>query len=168
MGYNLNAWNSKGLCLRGEAAIREFVDRAAPMFAEEDISHHFVTDETAKIVRQRAAAVVAEKDFRKKVEAFKDFSELTVAYPFDINFSLKGVEGLEEGPILAIEYDIVDKGERWHEGPVEEMVRALAPQMKRGSFLGFIGEDMAIWSYVFDGEGSHALHEPTIDWTGGI
>lgn len=165
MGYYINGYSSKGLYLIGKKNVSAFISQAVPVIKEEALKGY---RPSAEIIEKAAADVFSEKDLSKKAEAFRRFVENVLIYPFDIGFEKDTLDPDHPGPILTIDYDPVDKGDKWHEAPVEAMVKALAPFMKEGSYLGFIGEDEGMWSYVFDGNGSFKTAYPTIDWTGGL
>lgn len=78
-------------------------------------------------------------------------------YPFDV--SLRGDGSLE------VSY-YMEEGEYWWENAVKAFLNAFAPHAPRNAYLGFVGEDMRMWSYVFDGTGSYHEVSPEIDWTG--
>ena len=165
MGYYINSYSSKGLYLIGEKDVSAFISQAVPIIKEEALKGYYPS---AEIIENAAAAVISETDLPKKVEAFRHFTEDVLSYPFDIGFEKETLDPEHPGPIMTVEYDIAEKGDKWHETPVEAMVKALAPFMKAGSYLGFAGEDEDMWSYVFDGDGSFKQAYPTIDWTGGL
>ena len=165
MGYYINGCLSKGLYLIGEKDVSAFISQAVPVIKEEALKGYYPSADT---VESAAAEVLSETDFIKKVDAFRRFVEDVLVYPFDIGFEEETLDPEHPGPIMTVDYDPVGKGDKWHETPVEAMVKALAPFMKAGSYLGFIGEDENMWSYVFDGDGSFKEAYPTIDWTGGL
>ena len=81
-------------------------------------------------------------------------------HPFDV--SLRGDGSLE---VTYVSYD-PEGSEYWREGAVKAFLNAFAPHARRNAFLGLVGEDMRMWSYVFDGTGSYREISPKIDWTG--
>ena len=165
MGYYINGYSSKGLYLIGEKDVSAFISQAVPIIKEEALKGYYPS---AEIIEDAAASVLSETDLPKRVEAFRHFTESVLSYPFDIGFEKETLDPEHPGPIMTIDYDPVEKGDKWHDAPVLAMVRALAPFMKAGSYLGFIGESECMWSYVFDGNGSFEEANPTIDWTAGL
>lgn len=100
-------------------------------------------------------AVVSAREFEEKREALHSLLE-KVDCPFD--FSIDYGE-------VGIEYDLGGH-DCWHEDDAEEVLRAIAPYLKKGSWIGFVGEDLSIWTYIFDGEGSFDVVCGSINWTG--
>ena len=67
---------------------------------------------------------------------------------------------------LEIEYNDIANDGRWYSDDVLLFVNAYAPYASENEFLGFVGEDMYMWSYVFDGRGHVNVTKPKIDWLG--
>jgi len=96
------------------------------------------------------------RSWEDTLDCFRRFLKDVWDSPFEIN---------EWHDRLYVEFDF-DGGGKWHGDTEEFFLKALAPYMSAGSFIGFEGEDNDLWSYVFDGKGGMRIHKPTIDWTG--
>lgn len=112
------------------------------------------TSYTAEMKRLRDA-VLSAKEFEGKKEALLLLLKGTDC-PFDID--------IDYGEV-GIEYDLRGH-DYWREDDTEEVLRAIAPYLKKGSWIGFVGEDLSIWTYIFDGEGSFDVVYGSINWMG--
>ena len=100
-------------------------------------------------------AVLSAKEFEGKKEALLLLLKGTDC-PFNID--------IDYGEV-GIEYDLRGH-DYWREDDTEEVLRAIAPYLKKGSWIGFVGEDLSIWTYIFNGEGSFDTVWGSINWTG--
>lgn len=157
MGYNIYMAAQEGLIIPS-AKVPEFADDLAKAAVEELKRHSFDDDNDFVEAKKARDAILAASSLTRKVVLLHDFLENKVFYPFVVSSYGDGS--------LEVTYDSTRWGERWKEGPVEEMVNVLSKYVRRNAYLGFVGEDMAIWSYVFDGMGSSHMVYPQIDWTG--
>lgn len=139
MGYRIDRSDQKGLIVPAEK-VPAFIDAYASAVCAE-CGHAWHADAA-----------------KTKTDGLSAFLE-KVGYPFVLRPQ-------PDGSVL-LEYDDAYLGEIWHPEPVAVTVRALAPYVARGSYLGFVGEDLELWSYVFDGRGGYRILYPEIDWTSG-
>lgn len=68
---------------------------------------------------------------------------------------------------VCFEFDF-DSGGKWYGDDELVFIKAFAPFAEEGAFIGFEGEDNALWSYVYDGKGGYQECFPTIDWKAGF
>lgn len=162
MGYYINDYSSYGLWLTGEKDISAFIEKTISVSLEE-----VGWCPSAANLKRMAEEAISETDLAKKVKDFSDFMYSAIDHPFVFVLGEDKVDPDHPRPLLDIRYNDWDEY-IWHEEPVELIVKALAPFMKAGNYLGFIGEDGEMWSYVFDGKGSYIYALPVIDWTGGF
>ena len=76
------------------------------------------------------------------------------------------LETIGEGEYVWFEFDF-DSGGKWYGDDEEVFIKAFAPFAEEGAFIGFEGEDNALWSYVYDGRGGCQNCYPAIDWRTG-
>lgn len=163
MSYCINNYSSYGLYLIGEKDISAFIEKASSVFQEKVRWHS-----SAANLKRMAAEAISETDLAKKVEDFSNFLDSAVNHPFVFVLGKDETDPEHHHPLLTIRFNDWDERYNWDEEPVVQMVKVLAPFMKAGAYLGFIGEDGEMWSYVFDGKGSYIHTLPVIDWTGGL
>ena len=163
MSYYINSYSSYGLYLTGEKDISAFIEKASSVFQEKVRWHSSATN-----LKRMAAEAISETDLAKKVEDFSNFLDSAVNHPFVFVLGKDETDPEHHRPLLFIRFNDWDENYDWNEEPVVQMVKVLAPFMKAGAYLGFIGEDGDMWSYVFDGKGSYTYTLPVLDWTGGL
>jgi len=83
---------------------------------------------------------------------------------WDCPFKLETIGG---GEYVWFEFDF-DSGGKWYDDDELVFIRAFAPFAEEGAFIGFEGEDNALWSYVYDGKGNYQECFPKIDWRAGF
>jgi hypothetical protein len=160
MCYCVNNYSSYGLYLTGEKDISAFIEKAISVFKEEGSDWYSIED-----IEIAAAEIHSEKDLAKKARAFAWLIDDSLPFEMDFEESNPKIDG--DRPVLRVYY-VIAAEDQWEEEPVELMLKALAPFMKEGNYLGFVDEDGGMWSYVFDGKGSYTYARPVIDWTGGL
>lgn len=165
MGYYIHNTDSSGFGFRhkSDKETMGFMDHMANELSEYRIGRcrrsktllpPASTEYVAEMERLRDA-VLSAKEFEDKKEAL--YSLLKKAdFPFDIS--------IDHGEV-GIEYDLELHG-YWREDDAEEFLYVIAPYLKKGSWIGFVGEDLSIWTYIFDGEGSFDVVHGSINWTG--
>lgn len=163
MGYYINNYSSRGLYLTGEKDISAFIEKAISVIQEEVRWYS-----SAYSLQRMAAQAISETDLAKKVEDFSDFMDSAFDHPFVFELDEDKVDPDHPRPLLDIRCNDWDENYNLNEESVVLIIKALAPFMKAGAYLGFIGEDGEMWSYVFDGKGSYIHALPVIDWTGGL
>lgn len=163
MGYCINSYSSYGLYLTGEKDISAFIEKTISVIEEEAGWYA-----SAYSLQEMAAEALSKTDLAEKVEDFGDFMDSAFNHPFVFVLGGDKADPDHPRPLLNIRCNDWDENYDWHEKPVELILKALAPFMKAGAYLGFIGEDGDMWSYVFDGKGSYIPTLPVIDWTGGL
>lgn len=165
MSYNIANYSSCGLCIAGEKEISDFAEKVVSVIKEKYKSWYSNED----LFEKMSAAVFSETELTKKVKNFGNFLDSAdVDQPFGFGLEVDETDPDHRRPILIIGYDEINRGSRWQEEIVEPMVKVFAPFMEEGAYLGFIGEDGGMWSYVFDGKGSYIYSLPAIDWRGGF
>jgi hypothetical protein len=163
MSYYINDYSSYGLWLAGEKDISAFIEKTISVSLEE-----VRWCSSAANLKRMAEEAISETDLAKKVKDFSDFMDSALEHPFVFVLDEDKVDPDHPRPLLDIRCNDWDENYNWNEEPVELIVKALAPFMKAGNYLGFIGEDGEMWSYVFDGKGSYTYVLPVIDWTCGL
>ena len=63
-----------------------------------------------------------------------------------------------------VEYKTGDGGYYWDEDVVIDFLKKFAKFARKDAWIGFIGEDMSLFSCVFNGEGGYEVRHPTINW----
>ena len=63
--------------------------------------------------------------------------------------------------------DYFDSCLDWDGDDAYEFLKGFAPYAVPGAYVGFIGEDGDMWSYVFDGAGGIQKCTPSVDWRHG-
>ena len=99
------------------------------------------------------------RDFDDTLGCLKKFLEEFWGCPFRF-------ETLGTNKTVWFEFDYYGD-DRWHEDDALIFIKAFARYAKEGAYVGLEGEDNALWSYVFDGEGDYQLCFPAIDWRRG-
>ena len=160
MSYRIYSVHSMGLCVEGRENILGFVDGLASELVDVDIERGAYPDDDPRVPHLRSLrdSIVAEKDFGKKVGLLQSLLYNDVHCPFE-------VEADED--LLEAYYNEVGYGEYWNEERTLGFLNAIAPYVQPNSYLGLIGEDQAMWSYVFDGHGGYEYRVPKVDWTCG-
>ena len=161
MSYYINSYSSYGLYLTGEKDITAFIEKTISVF-QEKVSWYPAN------LKRMAATALSETDLAKKVEDFNNFMDSAFDHPFVFVLDEDKVDPDHPRPLLDIRCNDWDEDYNWNEESVVLIIKALAPFMKAGAYLGFIGGDGDMWSYVFDGKGSYIHTLPVIDWTGGL
>lgn len=163
MSYYINNYSSDGLYLTGEKDISAFIEKTISVSLEE-----VGRCPSAANLKRMAEEAISETDLAKKVKDFNVFMDSAVNHPFVFVLGKDETDPEHHRPLLTIRFNDWDERYNWDEEPVVQMVKVLAPFMKAGAYLGFIGEDGEMWSYVFDGKGSYIHTLPVLDWTGGL
>lgn len=154
MGYAIDAVSSAGLNFKlnpeNEEKIKKFLDHVDEVHA--DYYNRYKDPGAPKFDNP----VKGIDDIPGKLEVLEQ--TLTRARsPFEIRI---------ENGMVDIEYNYAYFGEYWREDRVFLMLDAFAPYAEKGAYIGFIGEDCEMFSYVFDGKGAYTLERPTINWLG--
>ena len=159
MGYRILRTVQEGLSVEGEAQAAAFMDALAYRLADERLAHRDeeADDDVRRWMDSEAANVAKERDLAKKAKRLAHFLEDVVYSPFRVELV---------GGRLEAEYEEADGGDAWYEGRTLEFLYAIAPYVRKGAYLGFVGEDLSMWSYTFDGKGSFRETYPEIDWAG--
>ena len=153
MSYYIINCDNSGLRLDDLAKASAFVDLAAKNIANLLLNQDDSAENLNKI-REEYAKIALSNDIADKVNLLNRFANhANIPFEFEL-----------DGKSLLFNYTGVTCN--WREDKTETVIYAFAPYAHKGSYIGFVGEDMQIWSYVFDGEGSFAMHEPKIDWIG--
>jgi hypothetical protein len=157
MGYNIYLSEQGGLVVPADR-VPEFADSLAKAVVKEMRGRLPSGDFQVAEAKKACDEILAAGGTSRKVVLLHGFLEDKAKYPFSVS-------GLGDGS-LEVSYDPACWGERWDESRVEAVLGTLARYVRRNAYLGFIGEDMNIWSYVFDGMGGYREVYPRIDWTG--
>ena len=155
MGYRIQATSQRGLVIPAQKTA-EFADAYAKAAYAEFAARH--DQEAAKLAEKGLEGILAAGTPERKAILLLSFLKDAVYYPFEVAMIGDGS--------LRVDYFASGWGEVWNEKAVLETLRQIAKYAKAGSYLGFIGEDMDMWSYAFDGSGSFREVFPTIDWLG--
>ena len=165
MSYYIHNTDSSGFGFSGsEKEIMGFMDHVANELSErrikacaseEALVATSPTSYVAEMERLRDA-VLSAKEFEEKKKALRPLLD-KADYPFDISIGYGEV---------SIEYDLGGHDYWRDEDEAEEFLSAIAPYLKKGSWIGLVGEDLSIWSYVFDGKGGFETVGGSINWTG--
>lgn len=156
MSYRIQLTSQRGLIIPKDK-VAEFIDAYADAIASK-LGKQRQKPSDYEAIRKKADEILGMKSVSKKTVLMREFLADDAKYPF-------AVSTLGDGS-LEVVYEAGGWGEWWDNGPVDVTLRAVAPHVKRNAYLGFVGEDMAIWSYVFDGHGSFRTVKPQIDWRG--
>lgn len=157
MGYRIYLSEQEGLDVPADK-VPEFADSLAKAIVEEIRNRLPSGDFEVAEAEKARDEILAARGTSRKVVLLYGFLEDKAKYPFSVS-------GYGDGS-LKVSYDSDFWGERWDESRVKAVLGTLAGYVRRNAYLGFIGEDMNIWSYVFDGMGGYREVYPRIDWTG--
>ena len=148
MGYRIYHAASHGLCVEGRENILKFMNELAKAMPVEQPDGNASTE---------LEFILDEKDVYRKACRLSMWAQ-----KFHCPFDLQADEDL-----LEAYYDESGYGEYWHEDRTVAFLKTIAPYVQKDSYVGFIGEDQSMWSYVFDGQGGFEYRVPELDWTCG-
>ena len=156
MGYRIYKTDCDGMCLMGsEEEIMAFLDNAAKKMAEHRVSAARPGGSYAELMSEDLKEVLSAAGFAEKKEAMGNLLR-DAGCPFAFTIGENGVW---------LDYDL-EENDVWAKEDVMEVLRIFAPYAKKDAFVGFIGEDLVIWSYVFDGKGDFRSSICDVNWTG--
>lgn len=159
MGYDIYATSHSGLTVKGGAAkVMAFMDSASEKLLESERDRGRLSSSEFQSLESLGKELLAEKDDWKKYQKFCFLME-KLDVPFEFRYG-----GYRTA--LQFWYDAANYDTWRREDQVKAILEAYAPYAKKGEYLGFVGEDIACWSYVFDGNGSFEEVACSIDWTG--
>lgn len=146
-----------GLFIDGDDRIAEFLAKAPEMLLVCYLQRN--ADVPAYLENAAKNSVISirnEQSLEMKCLLFDRFLGLDVRLPFRAIFDARGkrlcIKPHDTWLVVADDDQVVD------------MLKALAPYMRKGAYLGFIDGNANIWSYAFDGNGSFDRKEHIIKW----
>jgi hypothetical protein len=158
MGYTLDCCSSSVFTIKGGLSkTMLFMDSAAEDLLELEKRRGRLSAATIQSLESLERELLMEKDDWKKYQKFCDLME-KLDVPFEFRYG-----GYRTS--LQFWYNIADYDTWNREDQVKALLKAYAPFAQKGEYLGFVGEDLDIWSYAFDGEGSFSEREGCIEWT---
>ena len=169
MSYCIDKTESHGFCMPiNTTKERErFLDFAKHLMVEyiafldkkEEMSANY-RDHSAQDVRDAYGELWGNvRDWDDTLSCLRKFLTDTWDCPFKLDV-------IGEGDYVWFEFDF-DSGAKWHGDDEMVFIKAFAPFAEEGAFIGFEGEDSALWSYVYDGQGGYQECFPEIDWRHG-
>ena len=161
MSYTIYGTDQSPLVICGNDAIAAFLDRMVTILSDECVARYGINslNATGEVAKKQAESIIGSKKLKDKLWYAKFFMYNGVNSPFDFEYD-------ESGGMLSFFYSVDGNGRRWDEGKTHAFLEAFAPHARKGDYVGLVGEDHEMWSYVFDGEGSFHEHQPTVDWNG--
>ena len=155
MGYYINKVETEGIYFGLDQA-GGYCDETAKAVVRRYESYY--DDNRKAEIGAKAKAILEEKDVTNKIVALR-------ALLSEAGFALVPDDGFGNGDRLFFEF-LWENGEKWDEDDFLAVFKPIAKRVRRGAYVGFIGEDEDMWSYVCDGHGGYTVETPTVLWRG--
>lgn len=155
MGYYINKVETEGIWFGLDQA-GGYCDETAKAVVRRYSSYY--DDNRKAEIEAKAKAILGEKDVPNKIVALR-------ALLSEAGFALVPDDGFGNGDRLFFEF-LWDNGEKWDEDDFLAVFEPIAKRVGRGAYVGFVGEDECMWSYVCDGRGGYTVETPTVLWRG--